>query len=68
MSNYLRISPKKSGLVFDEVLVETFHGELRGHCARFDGAIDTSIKTEFPLPFKGQLSDKVEITSIHPKF
>ncbi len=30
-----------------------------GHCARFDGVGATSIKTEFPLPGKGLLSDQV---------
>jgi hypothetical protein len=30
---------EKSGFVFDDVLIETFHGELRGRGARFDGSL-----------------------------
>lgn len=35
-----------------------------GQGARFDGVDVSSIKTEFPIPDKGQLSDQVETNSL----
>ena len=55
---------QKSGLVFDDILIETFHRILRGRGALFDGVLHFHQNGE-SLYFQGLLSDQVETTSFY---
>ncbi|WP_206215343.1 hypothetical protein, partial [Desulfovibrio sp. ZJ200] len=55
----------KSGLVFDDALVETLHRELLGHDARLMGCLHFH-QNGVPFPFQGVLSDQVETRANNP--
>ncbi|WP_206215342.1 hypothetical protein, partial [Desulfovibrio sp. ZJ200] len=54
----------KSGLVFDDALVETLHRELLGHDARLMGCLHFH-QNGVPFPFQGVLSDQVETRALY---
>ena len=55
---------QKSGLVFDDVLIKTCHGDTPWAVCPVDGCVDTSIKTETPFPFKGFCQIKSKLTQL----
>ena len=54
---------EKSGLVFDDVLIETFHGETPWASWPVDGLCVLPSKRSFL--FKGLLSDQVETRAVN---